>query len=204
MVTHAAQRMLVDGEWIVPPFASGLWLDKPPLVNWLTAASFLAFGGFSEFAARLPAALSTIGLCILVAALAQRFLSWRAALFAGLVQATCIYTYAHGRLGELDMPFAFLMSAAYAVLAVHWSREDFALPWRAAVVFHTLAGLAVVVLSSCARPLRACRWRKNFTWWVWGNHRPIRTSCMRTVSTSTRRRICGRHFVNAPVNRFGF
>jgi hypothetical protein len=29
MVTHAAQRMLIDGHWVVPHFASGLWLDKP-------------------------------------------------------------------------------------------------------------------------------------------------------------------------------
>lgn len=144
MVTHPAQRMLAEGSWIVPPYTSGLWLDKPPLVNWLTALSFALLGGFTEFAARLPAALSAIGLCVLVAWVAGQFLSARAALLAGLVQASCVYMYIQGRLGEIDMVFTLLVAAAHAVLLVQWGRGHFDLPWKPAALFFTLAALAVL------------------------------------------------------------
>ncbi len=42
MVTHPALRMLADGEWLVPHYSSGRWLDKPPLVSWLVIRSFAA------------------------------------------------------------------------------------------------------------------------------------------------------------------
>jgi 4-amino-4-deoxy-L-arabinose transferase-like glycosyltransferase len=120
MVAQPALEMLADGQWVVPHYAGMLFLDKPPLVNWLTAGSFVALGGFSEFAARLPAALSAIGLAVLVAWLARRFYGNLAGLFAGLIQATCVYAYMQGRLGEIDMPFAFFIAAAHAALAVAW------------------------------------------------------------------------------------
>jgi len=150
MVTHPAQRMLAEGHWVVPRYASELWLDKPPLVNWLTAFSFVVFGGFSEFAARLPAALSAIGLCVLIALLTYRFCGRRAALFAGMVQATCVYMYMQGRLGEIDMPLAFLLTAAHAVLLWRWGRGQVDLPLGPAVLFHTLVGLAVLSKGAIA------------------------------------------------------
>jgi 4-amino-4-deoxy-L-arabinose transferase-like glycosyltransferase len=79
-----------------------------------------ARGGFSEFTARLPAALSAIGLSVLMAALAARFFSPRIALCTGLVQATCVYMYMQGRLAELDILFAFLLAAAQGVLLWNW------------------------------------------------------------------------------------
>ena len=65
MVSHPALRILEDGHWIVPRFASGFWLDKPPLVNWLTAACFaiVADSASSPHACRLR--LSAVGLCVL-------------------------------------------------------------------------------------------------------------------------------------------
>lgn len=127
MVTHPAQRILIENTWsawIVPPYAEGLWLDKPPLLNWVTAGVFMLFGGFSEFAARLPAAVSAIALCLLMAWLAGRYYGPRVALLTGLVQATCMYTYMQGRLGEIDMPFTLLLAAAHAVLVCAWFKPE--------------------------------------------------------------------------------
>ncbi len=175
MVTHPAQRILSDGEWIVPPYAGGSWLDKPPLVNWVTAVGFALFG-FSEFVARIPAALSAIGLSVLVAWIAGRFVGSRAALFAGLVQATTVYAFTHGRLGEIDMPLTLLVAGGNAVLMSRWARGHLDLPWHHGVAFYTIAALAVLakglvgavflgttVLSFCAirrswKPFRAVVW----------------------------------------------
>jgi 4-amino-4-deoxy-L-arabinose transferase-like glycosyltransferase len=126
MVTHPALRMLDDGHWIVPRYASGFWLDKPPL------------------------ALSAIGLCVLMTVLAGRFFSARIALLTGLVQATCVYMYMQGRLGEIDIIFAFLLAGAHGVLLWHWGRGGLVLPWRAGVLFHVLAALAVLAKGPVA------------------------------------------------------
>lgn len=122
MVAHPAQRLLEDGQWIVPHYAASWWLDKPPLSNWLAAGAMLAFGGFSEFAVRLPAALSAVALSVLMALLAARYFSPRIALLTGLVQASCVYMYMQGRLAELDMLFALLLAGANGVLLWSWCR----------------------------------------------------------------------------------
>lgn len=70
----------------------------------------------------LPAALSAIALCVLVAAVADRYLGRAATLLAGLTQASCIYMYMQGRLGEIDMVLTLLLAAAHGVLAVYWGR----------------------------------------------------------------------------------
>jgi 4-amino-4-deoxy-L-arabinose transferase-like glycosyltransferase len=150
MVTHPAMRMLSDGAWLVPRYAGGVWLDKPPLMNWITAGFFVIGGGFSEWAARLPSALSAIGLAVLVAHVTRRYFGDLAGLLAGLAQATCVYGYMQGRLGEIDMPFALIIAAAHAVLARCWSGGEYRLPLPAACLLHTLAGLAVLAKGPLA------------------------------------------------------
>lgn len=155
IVTQPALEMLHDGHWIVPHYAGQIWVSKPPLVSWLTATCFAVFGGFDEFAARLPAALSAIGLCLLMAVLANRFINAHAALWAGLIQATSVYMYMQGRLGEIDLPFALILAGTHAVLLWNWGTGRTDLPLRAAVLFHALAGLAVLAKGPLAVALLA-------------------------------------------------
>lgn len=173
LVTHPAMQVLESGDWVIPHRAGKFWVDKPPLATWITAALFAVGGGFSEQLARLPAAGSAILLCVLIAALAGRFFGPTTGLLAGLAQATAVYAYKQGRLGEPDMLFALLLAAAHVVLAWRWGRGTYTLTPLAALAFHVLVGLAVLakgplgialpgmtVLFFCAfersfRPLRA-------------------------------------------------
>jgi 4-amino-4-deoxy-L-arabinose transferase-like glycosyltransferase len=150
MVTQPALRMLNDGSWIVPYYTQGFWLDKPPLLSWITAGVFAASGGFSEFGARLPAALSAIGLSVLMAVLAARFFDRRTAVLAGLVQASSVYLLLQGRLGEIDVPFTLLVAGALTALAWTWGRGEIKLNWAPALAFHALAGLAVLAKGPVA------------------------------------------------------
>lgn len=150
MVAWPAMRILQDGDWIVPKYASGWWLDKPPLLNWVTAAIFAISGGFSEFGARLPAALSAIGLAVLMAALARRLYDDVIALYAGLVQAVCVYALMQGRLGEIDMPLTLLIAAAHCVLIWSWTNGRYKLTVRAGLLFHLLMALAVLAKGPVA------------------------------------------------------
>lgn len=153
MVTVPALRLLEDGSWIVPRYAAGWWLDKPPLASWITAGFFVISGGFSEAAARLPAALSAIGLAVLMATLARRFFGDTLSLLAGLIQATCVYALMQGRLGEIDMLFALLLAGAHAVLAAAWGRGELKLSVVSGFAFHTSAALAVLAKGLVALPL---------------------------------------------------
>src|SRR6059036_4382837 len=55
-----AIRMLETGDYIVPQVGSNPYFRKPPLVNWLVAASFKISGVRNEWTARLPSALSVL------------------------------------------------------------------------------------------------------------------------------------------------
>ncbi len=65
-----SKEMVLTGDWVTPYFNGEKFYDKPPLFNWLVALSFLVFG-FTEFAARLPAALLGTG-CVLLTYFAGR------------------------------------------------------------------------------------------------------------------------------------
>ena len=59
-----AITMLETGNYIVPQVGSGEYFSKPPLVNWLVAASFKIFGARNEWTARLPSALCVLAVAI--------------------------------------------------------------------------------------------------------------------------------------------
>lgn len=149
-VARPAMDILRNGDWLVPQLLGRPWIHKPPLSIWLTAPLFAVFGGFSEFATRFHSALSAIALCVVVAALTRRYYGPRAGLLAGLVQATCVYVYMQGRLGEPDMAFTFLVASALAVLAWHWGEGSMKLPLASAALFHSLMGLAVLAKGPLA------------------------------------------------------
>ena len=105
---HAAmaQTMVHSGDWITPMFNGEAFFDKPALFNWLTALSFLVFG-FTEFAARLPAALSGLGCVLLTYVTARHIYGPRAALLAGIVMATSLEIILLSRVVQYDIPFTF-------------------------------------------------------------------------------------------------
>src|SRR3954469_21071326 len=65
-----AITMLETGNYVVPQIGSDTYFSKPPLVNWLIAASFKIFGR-SEWAARLPSVLAILAVAIAFVTVAQ-------------------------------------------------------------------------------------------------------------------------------------
>src|SRR3954466_12147045 len=55
-----AVTMLETGNYLVPQVGSEPYFRKPPLVNWLVAASFELTGVRNEWTARLPSVLSVL------------------------------------------------------------------------------------------------------------------------------------------------
>jgi hypothetical protein len=105
------REMLQRGDLVVPVLQSEPYLDKPPMLYWLVAASYRVFG-VSEAAARLPTALAVHGTILLVYLLGRRVLGERSA-FAGALALTAAPGFvAVGRLLILDGLLTFWTTLA--------------------------------------------------------------------------------------------
>lgn len=80
-----ARRMLTDGGWITPWFATGVpFWGKPPLAFWTQAASMQILG-VNEFAVRLPAWLLQLATCGLMIRMAREEGDERAGVVAAIL-----------------------------------------------------------------------------------------------------------------------
>ncbi len=84
-----ARNMLSTGDWTTARLDGVAYLEKAPLVYWILAISYKIFGA-TDWAARIPIALSCVGLALLTTAMGIWAFGRRAGLYAGLVIGTCI------------------------------------------------------------------------------------------------------------------
>ena len=140
---HAAmaQTMVLSGDWITPYIDGEAFFDKPVLFNWLNAIAFVLFG-FTETAARLPAAITGLGCVILTWQLARKLYGDRVGFLSGLVLATSLEFLILSRVVQYDIPFTFfttlaLWSFANAVIDEKRRRGYF-------LLFYAGAALAVL------------------------------------------------------------
>src|SRR5437660_10004268 len=62
-----AVQMLDSGNYVVPYIAARPYLSKPPLINWIVAASFKLSGARNDWTARLPSALLLLSVSVTLA-----------------------------------------------------------------------------------------------------------------------------------------
>ncbi len=113
---QAAKHMFESGDWVTP-YANGVrFLEKPPLMYWVTALSLKALG-VNEFALHLPTALAVMALVWIVTRIASRTCGQRAAFIAGLCTAFSTGTYLFTRETLHDIWLVlFITLAMYAFL----------------------------------------------------------------------------------------
>src|ERR1700692_1235580 len=61
-----ARGMLTSGDWVTARIDGLIYIEKPPLIYWTIASSFRLLG-VHDWVARIPKALSVIGVCWLTA-----------------------------------------------------------------------------------------------------------------------------------------
>jgi 4-amino-4-deoxy-L-arabinose transferase-like glycosyltransferase len=112
---HAAtsKDMVLSGDWVIPRYNGEAFYDKPILYNWLAALSFMVLG-FSEFAARLPAALLGTGCVLATYALGRRLYGPLAAFTGAAVLATSAEFIILSRTVVHDISLAFCTTLALA------------------------------------------------------------------------------------------
>lgn len=119
-----ARGMLASGDWVVPRIGGQPRLRKPPLAYWVVAGSAMAFGGLDEWTARLPAAVSALGLCLLIGIWGTRWYGRTAGVLAGLVQATAVHAVVFSRKAEVDMLLCLCTTGAMFLIAQQPPAED--------------------------------------------------------------------------------
>lgn len=138
-----AVRMLETGNYIVPQVGSNPYYRKPPLVNWLVAASFKFFGVRNEWTARLPSALSVLAVAIAFVTVARASLGARGSIIAALIWLTNIGIIEKGRLIEIEALYVSLCGLAIIFwLSFFLQKKSPWLTWLPTSVFLGLGLLA--------------------------------------------------------------
>ncbi len=138
-----AVRMLETGNYIVPQVGSNPYYRKPPLVNWLVAASFKLFGVRNEWTARLPSALSVLAVAIAFVTVARATLGARGSIIAAMIWLTNIGIIEKGRLIEIEALYVSLCGLAIIPwLSLFLQKKSPWLTWIPSSVFLGLGLLA--------------------------------------------------------------
>src|SRR5437867_10440273 len=122
-----AIRMLETGNYIVPQVGSNPYFRKPPLVNWLVAASFKFFGVRNEWTARLPSAAAMLAVAIAFVTVARASLGPTGSLIAALIWMTNIGMIEKGRLIEIEALYVSLCGLATIFWLSCWVQKKS--PW---------------------------------------------------------------------------
>ena len=153
-----AREFFVLKDWLIPHLNLLPYLEKPPLVYWLTALSFKALG-YTEAAARLPSAVSALGGVFLAYGLGRALWGPGPGVLGALVLASTAGYVALGRILTLDMTFALYLNLGIGLGYLALSRgQDRLWPWA-----YLALALAVLTKGPVALVLA------GLVWVIWGN-----------------------------------
>jgi 4-amino-4-deoxy-L-arabinose transferase-like glycosyltransferase len=145
-----AKGIAHTGDWLSPKARGLPAVEHPPLFVW-TQAAFLTVFGISDLIAKLPSALSAIGVILLVYWLTRRLLEndALAASVAMFVMLGTPYFIKYAGRAMTDVPTAFLFVCAVCA----WSLADTNPRWYMAAGAFAAMALMVRGLIGCALPV---------------------------------------------------
>lgn len=148
-----AKNMLTSHDWVTPRIDGVLYLEKAPLIYWLIAIFYKVFG-VSDWVARLPVALSSIGLALLTTAFGIWAFGKRAGAYAGLVVGTCVGLFLFTRIQIPDVMLTFTITLAmWAFLRALEEEEAHPRLWAAILAASLGVGLLLKSLVAVVFPV---------------------------------------------------
>jgi 4-amino-4-deoxy-L-arabinose transferase-like glycosyltransferase len=114
-----AREMATGGSWIVPHLNYVAYVEKPPLLYWLTTISFHIFG-INEFAARLPVAISALIGVLATYLFTLRTFGRRRAILAAAILATSPIYAVMAQVLTTDMLLTAMVTVASFAFFLHW------------------------------------------------------------------------------------
>lgn len=103
-----ASAMNESGNYVTPHIKNVIYLEKPPLVSWVTAVFFKIFGE-NDFSARLTAALAAWGCILLAFFMGRHFRDEKTGIYAAATLTISCFPFVLGRINILDMPLTFFI-----------------------------------------------------------------------------------------------
>src|SRR5271169_3128582 len=150
-----ARNMLTSGDWVTARLDGVVYLEKAPLVYWAIAIGYMIFGAH-DWVARIPIALSAMGLCWLTAAFGAWAFGKRAAFYAGLCVATCIGLFLFTRVLIPDVMLTFTVALSmWAFLRALDEEEPHPRFWAFVLAANLGLGLLLKSLIGVLFPLAA-------------------------------------------------
>ena len=140
-----ARNMLTSGDWVTARLDGVPYLEKAPLVYWLIASSYSVFG-VHDWAARIPIALSAVGLALLTAGFAEWAFGGLAGLYAGLCVATSVGLFLFTRILIPDVMLTFTIALAMWAFLRALDEEE-RRPHRWSVIGAASLGLGLLLKS---------------------------------------------------------
>jgi len=112
LYAHEAKEMIRTGDWWNVRYDGALWFRTPPLFLWLEALSLSVFG-FSDFAAKVPAAVLGFSTIVLVYFLARDLTKdlWVSRLAVVVLLSTQFFMR-YATHAMTDVPFTFFVTLA--------------------------------------------------------------------------------------------
>ena len=162
-----AVTMLETGDWLVPYLGGKPYLRKPPLMNWLIAASFKITGVRNEWTARMPSVLAVLAMGLVITGVCRKKLGAGGALAAGLMAMSSCGLLAKARFSgaEIEGVYVPLFGIAFACWWAWWDSA----PWRAWMVAFGVLGVGCLLkgpfhvaffyVAACAVLWRAKAWK---------------------------------------------
>jgi hypothetical protein len=164
-----ARNMLQSGDWVTARLDGIAYLEKSPLIYWLMAISYKIFGSY-DWAARVPMALSSIGLAWLTAAFGRWAFGKLAGFYAGLCIASCIGLFLFTRILIPDVMLTFTITLSmWAFLRILDLEETRPRTWAYTFAASLAVGLLLKSLIALVFPAGAAILyllfdRKSFHW----------------------------------------
>ena len=158
-----ARTMLTSGDWVTARLDGVVYLEKSPLNWWLMDVAYKLLG-IRDWAARIPIALTAIGLAWLTAAFAKWAFGRKAGFNAGLVMATCIGLWLFTRVLIPDVMLTFTITLAmWAFLRVFDEEERHAKFWSWLFFASLALGVLLKSLVGAVFPVAAALLFLSFT-----------------------------------------
>src|SRR6202140_4721530 len=144
-VAQISRNMVTSGDWVTPRVNGIVFLEKPAMFYWPMAVSFKILG-VHDWAARIPFALSAIGLACLTWAFGAWAVGRGGGLWGGLCIATCVGLFLFTRIVIPDVTLTFTIALAmWAFLRALDEEEPH--PRRWAFVLAASIGTGVLLKS---------------------------------------------------------
>ena len=137
-----AVAMIESGNYIVPRVGSAAYFSKPPLINWLVAASFRIFGQRNEWTARLPSAFCVLAVAVAFVTVARSSLRPIGSVCAALIWLTNFGIIEKGRLIEIEALYVSLGGLAIIFWLSFWEQNKS--PWLVWIPASIFLGLGLL------------------------------------------------------------